>query len=143
MIAVIAFFVGCLITFWTLDRLGLRVGFAFFVFVGIFGVMMIAQFWALAADSFNIKSGQRLFPAIMLAAQIGALAGTEFAEYFSVVIGTNHLLLVGATTLLVTAFFTLPMPPASLMSRATRHTTQRQPRDAFSVALTLSHAAAT
>jgi AAA family ATP:ADP antiporter len=108
-IAVIAFFVGCLITFWTLDRLGLRVGFAFFVFVGIFGVMMIAQFWALAADSFNIKSGQRLFPAIMLAAQIGALAGTEFAEYFSVAIGTNHLLLVGATTLLVTAFFTLPM----------------------------------
>jgi AAA family ATP:ADP antiporter len=108
-IAVIAFFVGCLIAFWTLDRLGLRVGFAFFVFVGIFGVMMIAQFWALAADSFNIKSGQRLFPAIMLAAQIGALAGTEFAEYFSVAIGTNHLLLVGATTLLVTAFFTLPM----------------------------------
>ncbi len=108
-IAVIAFFVGCLITFWTLDRLGLRVGFAFFVFVGIFGVMMAAQFWALAADSFNVKSGQRLFPAIMLAAQIGALSGTEFAEYFSVAIGTNNLLLVGATTLLVTAFFTLPM----------------------------------
>ncbi len=108
-IAVIAFFVGCLIAFWSLDRLGLRVGFAFFVFAGIFGVMMTAQFWALAADSFNIKSGQRLFPAIMLAAQIGALSGTEFAEYFSVAIGTNNLLLVGATTLLLTALFTLPM----------------------------------
>ncbi len=108
-IAVIAFFVGCLIVFWSLDRLGLRVGFAFFVFAGIFGVMMAAQFWALAADSFNIKSGQRLFPAIMLAAQVGALSGTEFAEYFSSAIGTNNLLLVGAATLLLTAFFTLPM----------------------------------
>ncbi len=108
-ITVIAFFVGCLTAFWGLDRLGLRVGFAFFVFVGIFAVMMTAQFWALAADSFNIKSGQRLFPAIMLAAQIGALSGTEFAEYFSVAIGTHNLLLVGAATLLLTAFFTLPM----------------------------------
>ena len=45
----------------------------------------------------------------MLAAQIGALSGTEFAEYFSVAIGTHNLLLVGAATLLLTAFFTLPM----------------------------------
>jgi len=108
-IAVIVFFVGCLLAFWGLNQLGLRVGFAFFVFVGIFAVMMLAQFWALAADSFNIKSGQRLFPAIMLAAQIGALSGTEFAEYFSVTIGTQNLLLVGAATLLLTATFTLPM----------------------------------
>ena len=108
-IAVTLFFVGCLIAFWSLDRVGIRVGFAFFVFVGIFSVMMLAQFWALAADSFNIKSGQRLFPAIMLAAQIGALSGTEFAEYFSVALGTRTLLLVGALTLLLTAFLTLPM----------------------------------
>ena len=79
----------------------------------------------------------------MLAAQIGALSGTEFAEYFSVAIGTNNLLLVGATTLLVTAFFTLPMH-ASVPAES-RHLpqTQRQPRDAFSVASRLSHAAAT
>jgi ATP:ADP antiporter, AAA family len=131
-IGVIAFFVVCLVAFWGLDRLGVRVGFAFFVFVGIFAVMMTAQFWALAADSFNIKSGQRLFPAIMLAAQIGALSGTEFAEYFSVAVGTHNLLLVGAAMLLVTAFFTLPMH-ASVPdeSRHLRHETTQPVRRMF------------
>lgn len=131
-IGVIVFFVVCLVAFWGLDRLGVRVGFAFFVFVGIFAVMMTAQFWALAADSFNIKSGQRLFPAIMLAAQIGALSGTEFAEYFSVAIGTHNLLLVGAAMLLVTAFFTMPMH-ASVPdeSRHLRHETTQPVRRMF------------
>ena len=45
----------------------------------------------------------------MLAAQIGALSGTAFAEYFSVAIGTHKPLLVGAATLLLTAMFTPPM----------------------------------
>jgi AAA family ATP:ADP antiporter len=127
-IAVIAFFVACLVAFWGLDWLGLRVGFAFFVFVGIFAVMMTAQFWALAADSFNIKSGQRLFPAIMLAAQIGALSGTEFAEYFSVGIGTENLLLVGAFTLLLTALFTLPMHAS--VPEESRHLQRETPQAA-------------
>lgn len=103
---IIAFFVGCLLAFWFADRAGLDIGFAFYVFVGIFNVMMIAQFWALAADSFNVKTGQRLFPAIMLAAQLGAIAGTEFTEYLSVPLGTHNLLLVGAAALFLTVLFT-------------------------------------
>lgn len=103
---IIAFFVGCLLAFWGADRAGLDIGFSFYIFVGMFNVMMIAQFWALAADSFNVKTGQRLFPAIMLAAQLGAIAGTEFTEFMSVPLGANNLLLVGATALILTAAFT-------------------------------------
>jgi len=54
---------------------GPAIAFPFFVWVSIFGVMVIAQLWAFAADSFNLKSGQRLFPVIMLGANLGALAG--------------------------------------------------------------------
>ena len=58
---------------------GISTSFTFFVWVSIFGVMMIAQFWAFAADTFNLKSGQRLFPVIMMGANLGALAGAKFA----------------------------------------------------------------
>jgi AAA family ATP:ADP antiporter len=106
---IIAFFVGSLVTFWLVDRSGADIGFAFYVFVGIFNVMMIAQFWALAADSFNVKTGQRLFPAIMLAAQLGAIAGTQFTAVLSQPLGANNLLLVGAVALVLTALITGPM----------------------------------
>jgi AAA family ATP:ADP antiporter len=77
--------------------------------VGIFNVMMLAQFWALAADSFNVKTGQRLFPVIMLAAQLGALSGAEFSDQLAHRLGTDNLLLVGLTLLMLTAGFTRTM----------------------------------
>ena len=41
----------------------------FFIWVSIYGVMVVSQMWAFAADSFNVKSGQRLFVVIMLGRQ--------------------------------------------------------------------------
>ena len=104
--AVIAFFIATLLGFWTAATRGFDVGFAFYVWVCIFNVMVLAQFWALAADSFNIKTGQRLFPAIMLAAQFGALTGAEFTDIFTARLGTNNLLLVGGALLLLTVGIT-------------------------------------
>jgi AAA family ATP:ADP antiporter len=106
---VIGAFITTLMGFWFAANAGIDVGFAFYVWVGIFSVMMIAQFWALAADSFNIKSGQRLFPALVLAAQLGALAGSEFTEVATKAIGTNNLLLVGTVLLLLTGSLTILM----------------------------------
>ena len=74
------FFVVNTLVFYIASRAGLEVGFFYFVFVGIYGVMVIAQFWAFAADSYNVKSGQRLFPVIMIGASAGALAGGNITE---------------------------------------------------------------
>ncbi len=103
---VIIAFAATLFGFWALAATGFDIGFAFYVWVGIFNVMMLAQFWALAADSFNIKSGQRLFPAIMLAAQLGALCGSQFTQRWTATLGTSNLLLVGGALLLLTVTFT-------------------------------------
>ena len=46
------------------------IGFAYYVWVGIFSVMITAQFWAFAADSYNVKSGKRVFPVIMIGATL-------------------------------------------------------------------------
>ena len=42
--------------------------------------MVVSQMWAFAADSFNVRSGQRLFVVIMLGANLGALAGSKITQ---------------------------------------------------------------
>jgi AAA family ATP:ADP antiporter len=78
--AVTAFFALNMLGFSVAAYYGVSMSFVFFVWVSIFAVMIIAQFWAFAADTFNLKSGQRLFPVIMVGANVGALAGGEFAS---------------------------------------------------------------
>jgi AAA family ATP:ADP antiporter len=70
---VTAFFLLSLLCFYLAGRAGLDIGFAYYVWVGIFSVMITAQFWGFAADSYNVKSGQRLFPVIMVGATLGGL----------------------------------------------------------------------
>ncbi|MFT5521962.1 MAG: AAA family ATP:ADP antiporter, partial [Enterobacterales bacterium] len=47
---------------------GLQIGVAFYMWMAIFNVMVLAQFWAFTTDLYNVKSGQRLFVVIMLGA---------------------------------------------------------------------------
>jgi len=77
---VTAFFAANLLVFCGLAVLEVRFGFVFFVWVGIYGLMIVAQFWAFAADSVNVKTGQRLFPLIMIGGNLGALVGAKVAE---------------------------------------------------------------
>jgi len=74
-------------------------GIVFFIWLSVYGLMVVAQFWALAAISFNTKSGQRLFPAIMLGATLGALAGAQLTDLAIVRFGPLPLLLLGAVLL--------------------------------------------
>ena len=57
---VTGFFLINLFVFYLLGRAGMDIGFAYYVWVGIFGVLITAQFWAFAADSYSVKSGKRL-----------------------------------------------------------------------------------
>jgi AAA family ATP:ADP antiporter len=67
------FFVVNLLLFYVAGRSGMDIAFAYYVWVGVFGLMITAQFWGFAADSYNIRSGQRLFPVIMIGATLGGL----------------------------------------------------------------------
>ena len=76
-------FIVAIGVFYALGRSGVGIGFYYYVFVGLFGVLAIAQFWAFATDCYNIKSGQRLFPVIMIGASAGALAGAQAAKWLT------------------------------------------------------------
>ena len=66
------FFVLNLVVFAVAQQTGWRIGIAFYVWLGIFSVMVLALFWAFATDLFNLKSGQRIFPLIAAASALGA-----------------------------------------------------------------------
>ena len=56
------------------------VGVAFYLFVGIFGVTLVAQFWSFAADVYGEERGTRLFPLVAIGASAGATVGAWAGE---------------------------------------------------------------
>ena len=93
------FFASNLLIFAFLFWLGIPVAVPFFIWVGVYSVMVVAQFWAFAADLLNIKTGQRLFAVIMVGAALGALTGSQVAGRLYEVIGVANLMLVSAALL--------------------------------------------
>jgi AAA family ATP:ADP antiporter len=70
--------------------------------------MVIAQLWAFAADTYNLKSGQRLFPVIMLGANVGALAGAKCAQLTVALLTPVGLMLVATALLCLTLLVSGP-----------------------------------
>ena len=57
------------------------VGVLFYIWIGIFAVTVVAQFWAFAADLYDEHAGKRLFPLIALGASSGAVIGSMLTNY--------------------------------------------------------------
>ena len=73
------FFVSNIAVFFVAGRLGLRIGVPYFLWVGIFNVMVIAQFWAFVNDMYTHDQGKRLFPIVGLGSSLGAWLGSVYA----------------------------------------------------------------
>jgi AAA family ATP:ADP antiporter len=52
-------------------------GFAFYIWVSIFGLFVVAQFWTFAADIYTDERGRRLMPMIAIGATGGAAFGSS------------------------------------------------------------------
>jgi AAA family ATP:ADP antiporter len=81
-------------------------GFVFFVWVGIFNMMVVAQFWAFAADVYTEEQGKRLFAILGVGATAGAALGAKLAAVVIDGIGLYQALLVAAAGLGLCAFLT-------------------------------------
>ena len=99
---VTGFFLLNLLVFYLLGRAGMDIGFAYYVWVGVFGVFITAQFWAFAADSYNVKSGKRIFPVIMIGATLGGLTAPYLSGVLFPIIGPWMLLLAAMSMLALT-----------------------------------------
>lgn len=74
-----------LVVFWTAQP-GMPLGgipyvaIIFYLFVGIFSVTLVAQFWAFTSDMYGPERGKRLFPIIAVGAAGGAVVGSWIGE---------------------------------------------------------------
>ena len=95
------FFVANVVLFALAYQAGLHIGIAYFLWVGIFNVMVIAQFWAFANDLFTPEQGKRLFPLIGVGSSLGAWVGSVRAGQLVGTAGPLRLLLAAAAILVV------------------------------------------
>jgi ATP:ADP antiporter, AAA family len=93
------FFVGNIGAFLAAGKLGLNIAVPFFLWVGIFNVMVVAQFWAFATDLFTPEQGKRLFPVVGLGSSVGAWLGSVSAGDVIQATGPFPLMLIAATVL--------------------------------------------
>jgi AAA family ATP:ADP antiporter len=100
---VTAFFVACLVGFYGLTRAGAPVAVVFFLWVGIFNLMIVAQFWSFANDLYTKEQGERLFAIVAAGGSLGAVIGAALAAWLIPAIGIPELLLVAAGLLALAA----------------------------------------
>ncbi len=94
------FFAGNLVLFWALGSRGVPLGVPFFLWVGIFNLVTVTQFWSFAADIYTEEQGKRLFPIIGIGSSVGAVGGAALADRL-VRAGSPLLLMLVAAGLLV------------------------------------------
>jgi AAA family ATP:ADP antiporter len=79
-----------------------HLGFAFFVWVGIFSNASVALFWSYANDLHGPDAGERLFPVIAIGAALGGPVGAKVAGWmFESGISPYRLLHLGAAMIAV------------------------------------------
>jgi AAA family ATP:ADP antiporter len=100
------FFASNLVIFIVLGNMGFREGVPYFLWVGIFNVMVIAQLWAFANDLYTPNQGERLFPIVGLGSSLGAWIGAVAATEMIGAVGPYGLMSTGAVLLVGCAALT-------------------------------------
>jgi AAA family ATP:ADP antiporter len=103
---VTGFFVACLVVFFLAAQAGAPIAIPFFLWIGIFNLMIVAQFWSFANDVYTKEEGERLFVIVGFGASLGAVVGARVADRLIEPLGINLLLLLGGALLVVQALLT-------------------------------------
>lgn len=112
LVGVSLFFASNLVGFFFLNLLpplqsgagGLAFALGFFLWVGIFNMMIIAQFWAFANDLYTDEQGKRLFALVGLGASVGSAVGSLLIAQLVDELGIAPMFLVCAALLGASAF---------------------------------------
>ena len=101
------FFASHLLIFYALGTAGVRVSVAFYLWIGVFNMVAVAQFWAFANDLYSPERGKRLFPLVGVGASLGAVVGSGITSLVFGNIGPYTLMLIAAAGLLVPVALTV------------------------------------
>jgi AAA family ATP:ADP antiporter len=109
LVGVTLFFIGCVELFAMAVATRIPyIGVAFFIWVGIFNVSLVAQFWSFANDIYSKEAGARLFPIIVIGMTAGAPLGSFIAGHlFRSGVTPNLILHVSSALLAISVFLYL------------------------------------
>ena len=99
------FFISNLVLFYLLGQLRVPLDVPFFLWVGIFNLLIVAQFWSFANDLYLEEQGKRLFPIIAFGGSFGAILGPKIAGWLFEPSGPYGLMLMTALLLGVCMVF--------------------------------------
>lgn len=119
------FFASNLVVFWAAARAGASIGVPFYLWVGVFNVTMIAQFWGFATDVYAPDQGKRLFAIVGVGSSVGALVGARVAQALLELFGVRDLLLVSAAVVLACLGLTYAVHRREGTGRAAAHSRAR------------------
>jgi AAA family ATP:ADP antiporter len=116
----------------------------FYLWVGVFNVTAVSQFWSFANDIYTAEQGKRLFAILGIGSSVGAVAGAKIAKNMAS-LGPQGLML-GAAAILVVCVLLFAIVDRrerarELAERTTPLTPSKQPdaplagRDAFKLLL--------
>jgi len=94
-------FIGCLVAFYVLAQAKAPIGLAFYLWLGIFNVLVVSNFWSFANDLFTEETGKRVFAVIGLGASIGAIVGAFVPHVLHKYLGIHGLMLFAVAGLAI------------------------------------------
>ncbi len=111
---VTTFFALCLAGFYLLAllnnspglKLNIPLDIIFYLWVGIFNISVIAQFWSFANDLYTPEAGKRLFVIVAFGASLGAAMGSGITTFLIEPLGVYQLLLLAGALLIVSLIIT-------------------------------------
>jgi AAA family ATP:ADP antiporter len=116
-------------------------GILYYLWVGMFGVFVVAQFWAFAADLYSQERGKRLLPMVAIGATAGAVFGSwlERTLVSSQVVDPEHMILLAlpplALSILLTRWVDAQVGGVQKQSGARPEGEVLEGRNAFSMVL--------
>ena len=122
------FFVTCMIGFYFLIKAQVNVGVVFFLWIGIYSLMIVAQFWSFANDIYTPEAGKRLFAIVGFGASLGAVVGSAVAGTLIRVLGVEQMLPMAAVLMVASLGLTYWVDTHSRTTSSTSSKTSAAPR---------------
>ncbi len=104
--SILLFFISNLVLFIVLYNAGVKLGIAYFLWIGVFNMLSVAQMWSFANDLYTEEQGKRLFPIIGVGASLGALAGATVVRGLFRQFAPPHIMGIGGAVLLLCVLLT-------------------------------------
>lgn len=138
-VGVTLFFASHLVLFYGashIDAARSFLGLAFYVWVGVFSMMIMAQFWAFANDLYTGEQGKRVFALLGVGASLGAVCGSQLTTLLVGSLGEQsvYLLLLPSAGLLFLCACISHVVCRRMRGSAIRPTATSAPRPAIASA---------